>query len=77
MRQSVITIFFMIFPLLITFNHYWNCQLVARDVSGAVTVLGTGVSAGGTVEIDLVCWETEGDQPGGEPTGKTQIIKIK
>lgn len=56
---------------------YWNCQLITYTGGGGVYVAGTGVEVIADYKIDLVCWETEGNVPGGAPTGNTMIINIK
>lgn len=56
-------------------NIWWTCQIVIIPRGGGVTVMGTGGSANGA-ETYLICYETEGDNPGGKPTGEVFLHKF-
>lgn len=56
-------------------NIWWTCQIIVIPRGAGVTVMGTGGSANGA-ESYLVCYETEGDGPGGKPTGEVFLHKF-
>lgn len=55
---------------------WWQCEILDQTVSG-----GAGVYlANANLSVDsffLFCYETEGDAPGGAPTGEYRLISIR
>lgn len=55
---------------------WWTCVILDQNISGGVIVAGNGIDASGSFFYQY-CYETEGNAPGGKPTGDFTLTKIR
>lgn len=58
-----------------TAAEYWMCEVVLFNFGLGGSVAGTGMDVNYPVAF-VVCWELEGNGPGGKPTGELVVIPI-